>query len=64
MIDANVDTTPMAIGIVDQYDESLRLAREELLGYLDVLRNIPPATLTNTQEMVELIKNMLDEANN
>jgi hypothetical protein len=40
------------------------LARDELLGYLDVLRNSPPATLTNTQEMVDLIERMLDEANN
>jgi hypothetical protein len=64
MIDANVDMTPVAIGSVDQDDEALRLARDELLGYLDVLRNSPPATLTNTREMVDLIKRMLDEANN
>ena len=64
MIDANVDTTPVAIGSLDQDDEALQLARDELLGYLDVLWNSPPATLTNTQEMVDLIKRMLDEANN
>jgi hypothetical protein len=37
MIDENVDMTHVAIGIVGQDDEALRLAREELLGYLDVL---------------------------
>jgi len=48
MIDENIDTTNVAIGSVDQDDEALRLAREELLGYLYVLQNSPSSTLTNT----------------
>jgi hypothetical protein len=51
MVDVNVDKTPVAIGSVDQDDEILQLARDELLGYLYVFQNSPPDTLTNTREM-------------
>ena len=44
MIDENIDTTNVSIGSVDQDDEALRLAREELLGYLYVLQNSPSST--------------------
>jgi len=64
MIDENIDTIHVAIRSVDQEDEALPLTREELLGYLDVFRNNLPTTLTNTREVVGLIKRMFDEANN
>jgi hypothetical protein len=40
------------------------LAREELFGYLELLRNSPPATLSKTQQLIGLVKIMLDDANN
>jgi hypothetical protein len=54
----------MARDNVDQYVEGLQLAREELFGYLELLRNNPPATWRKTQQLIGLVKKMLDDSNN
>ena len=39
------------------------MAREELFGYLKLLLNNPPSSLNKTEQLVGLVKKMLDEAN-
>jgi hypothetical protein len=63
-LDLDANTTIMARDNVDQDVEGLQLAREELFGYLELLRNNPPATLSKTQQLIGLVKRMLDDANN
>ena len=58
------DITFMATDSVDLDVEGLKLARDELFGYLDILKNSPLATLRNIEQLVDLVKKMLNEANN
>ena len=57
------DITFTATDTVDPDVEGLQLARDELFGYLDLLRNSPPSTLRKTEQLVGLVKKLLDEAN-
>ena len=41
---------------VDVNVEGLELAKEELFGCIVSLRNNPPATLTNTEQLIYLVK--------
>ena len=63
-LDENANTTVTSTDNVDLDDEALKLAREELFGYLQLLQNSPPATLSKTKQLVGPVKKMLDEANN
>jgi hypothetical protein len=63
-LDLDVNTTIMARDNVDQDVEGLQLDREEFFGYLELLQNSPPTTLSNTQQLIGLVKRMLDDANN
>ena len=49
---------------VDVNVEEIEMVKEELFGYLDLVRNSPPATLTKTEQLIVLVKKMLDDANN
>ena len=64
IVDVDVNTVPVAVGSVDQDAEALKLARERVFGYMDVLKRSPPSTLANTLKLEALIKSMIDEANN
>jgi hypothetical protein len=63
-LDLDDNTTIMARDNVDQDVEGLQLAREDLFGYLELLRNNPLVTLSKTQQLIGLVKRMLDDANN
>lgn len=49
---------------VDVNAKGHELAKEELFGYIDLLWNNPPSTLTNIKQLISLVKKMLDDANN
>ena len=40
------------------------MARGKLFGFLNLLKNIPAITFRKTKQLVGLVKNLLDEANN
>ena len=50
--------------MIDQDVEALKLSRENVFGYIDVLRKIHTYTLESTLKLEALIKFMFDEANN
>ena len=54
----------MATNNVDLDVEGLKLVRDELFGYLYILKDGPPATLRKTEQLVDLVKQRLDEDNN
>ena len=64
----SVNTTDMGIEManenVDQDIEAFRLVNEEYNGYVDMLQNNCPPTLSDAQKMVGLLKKLLEEANN
>jgi len=41
---------------VDVNVEGLKLAKDELFGYIDPVRKIPPPTLTNIDQLISLVK--------
>ena len=49
---------------VDVNVEEIEMAKEDLFGYLDLVRNSPPATLTKIEQLIALVKKLLDHANN
>ena len=49
---------------VDVNVEEIKMAKEELFGYLDLVRNSPLATLTKIEQLIALVKKLLDDANN
>jgi hypothetical protein len=55
----NANKTPMVNDSVEQ-DVGLQLDREELYGYLDLLGNNYPTIRSKTQQLVGLVKRMLD----
>jgi hypothetical protein len=55
-LDVDASTTIIARDNVDLDVEGLQLAREELFGYLELLRNNPPATLSKTKQLIGLVK--------
>ena len=48
---------------VDVNVEQIEMTKEELFGYLDLVRNTP-ATLTKIEQLISLAKKLLDDANN
>lgn len=54
----------MAIDSVDVDVEALHLARKELFNYLQLIQNNPRTTLSKTKQLIDMVKKMLDEANN
>jgi hypothetical protein len=63
-VDVDASKTIISRGNVDLDVEGLNLVRDELFGYLDFLRNSPRATLRKTKQLIDLIKKMMDDANN
>ena len=56
------DTIPT--NIEDDNVEELGVLREELFGYIDLLRNSPPSTAKNKKKLIDLAKKIVDDANN
>ena len=54
----------MATNNVDNDADALQLAREELYGFFELIQNSPPDTLRKTEQMIGLVRKMLDEENN
>lgn len=63
-MNVDAENTIMATDNVDHDVDALQLAREELFGYLKLIQNSPPVTLSKTKQMIGLVKKMLDEVNN
>ena len=63
-LDVDANETVMPSDNVDLDVERLQSTRDELFGYLKLLLNNPPSTLRKTEQLVGLVKKMLDEANN
>lgn len=62
--DVDAENTIMATNNVDNDVDALQLARQELFGYIQLIQNNPPVTLSKTEQMIGLVKRMLDEASN
>ena len=62
--DVDVENTIMDTNSVDDDVDALQLAREELYGLFRLIQNSPPVTLRKTEQMIGLVRKMLDEANN
>jgi hypothetical protein len=62
-LDVDSNKYNMASDIVDLDVEGLQLAREELFGYLKLLLNNSPSSLNRTEQLVGLVKKILDEDN-
>jgi len=63
-LNVDTDTTVMVTGDLDADVDALNLARSELFSYLQLIQNSPPTTLSKTKQLTEMVKKMLDEANN
>ena len=63
-LNVDTDTTVMVTGSLDADVDALNLARSELFSYLQLIQNSPPTTLSKTKQLTEMVKKMLDEANN
>ena len=53
----------MATDNVDHDVDALQLSREKFFGYFQLIQNSPPVTLSKNEQMIALVKKMLDEAN-
>src|SRR5690606_28434765 len=62
--DVDVDATLMTTNIVDVDVETLHLSREELFNHAHLILDNSPTTLTKTNQLTNMLKKMLDEANN
>ena len=62
--DIDVDATPMGTNIVDADVGALHLVNEELFRRMHFILDNPPTTLTKANQLLSLVKKMMDEANN
>ena len=63
-LDVDANKSIMASDIVDLDVKGLQLAILDLFGYSKLLLNSPPSSLNKTEQLVGLVKKILDEANN
>lgn len=62
-LNIDVNITIMVDNNVYRNVEELQMTREDLFGYIDLLRNSPPPTSTMTKKLIGLFTKMLDDVN-